>query len=99
MKIPKSFKVFASTINVLWNNTRMNDLNCFGLYESYKYTITLSDIDNMEKIAEDKIIDTFYHEKVHAILIAMNEKELNNNEIFVDVFAKLLRQTDETAVY
>jgi hypothetical protein len=35
----------------------------------------------------------------YAILDAMNEKDLNNNEKFVDLFAKLLRQSDETAEF
>ena len=45
------------------------------------------------------MLNTFYHEKVHAILRAMNEEELNENEKFVDVFAKLLRQSDETSTF
>ena len=44
-------------------------------------------------------MDTFYHEKVHIILDTMGERELSQNEKFVDTFAKLLRQSDETANY
>ena len=42
---------------------------------------------------------TFYHELVHAILMVMNEMELNANEQFVDVFGQLLYQFTKTAKY
>ena len=95
-KIPQSFKLFGSTIRIKWDNVRMNDINAFGEYDHSTLTISLSDLDGVRNIDEDKILDTFYHEKVHAILSAMREDELNKNEQFVDIFAKLLRQSIET---
>lgn len=99
MKIPKSFKLFASTFNVVFDNQRMDDQNAYGITEHERFEITLSDCYNGKKLSKDTIVDTFYHEKVHAILVAMNEHKLNKNEPFIDVFAKLLRQSDETAKY
>jgi len=99
MKIPKSFKLFGTTINIVWDNLRMNDVHAFGLFEYAKSQITLANKDGIDDISEYKILDTFYHEKVHAILTAMRERELSDNEKFVDVFAKLLRQADETSIY
>lgn len=98
-RIPKKFKLFASTINVVWDNKRMQDLNSYGCYEYSTQQITLSNKDGLTDTSEGKIVDTFYHEKVHAILSAMNEQDLNTNEKFVDVFAKLLRQSDETSEF
>ena len=95
-KIPYSFKLFGSTIRIKWDNTRMNDINAFGEYDHSTLTISLCDLDGVRSIDKDKILDTFYHEKVHAILSAMKEDELNKNEQFVDIFAKLLRQSIET---
>lgn len=99
LKIPKQFQLFASTINVVFDNKRMDDVNAYGLAEYSELKITLSDKSGIDNISRDRILDCYYHEKVHMILFAMNEKELNSNERFVDVFAKLLRQSDETSKY
>lgn len=83
--IPKSFKLFGANVKVTFDNTTQDKR---GAYKALG-----------EHLCEDRIKDCFYHEKVHAILDAMRERELNENEKFVDVFAKLLRQSDETAKY
>jgi hypothetical protein len=99
MRIPKSFKLFSSTITVVYDNERLNDLDAVGLSEIFKFKITLSSKRNECKISEDSIMDTFYHEKVHMILDNMERCDLSKDEQFVDVFAKLLRQSEETAEY
>lgn len=99
MNIPKRFKLFGTTYNVVFNNERMNDLKAYGLHDYSKSEITLSTTDGIDKLSEDKILDTYYHEKIHAILDMMKESELSNNEKFVDQFAKLLRQSDITSEY
>ena len=99
MKIPKSFKLFATTINVVVDNQRTDDMKVFGCHQPHNNTIILADKFGIHDISEDQMLDTFYHEKVHAILRAMNEEELNENEKFIDVFAKLLRQSDETQTF
>ena len=99
MAIPKSFKLFGSTVKVIFDNKRMNDIKAYGYFEYGEQKITLSNKDGVDTLSEDRIEECFYHEKVHAILDAMHERELSNNEKFVDVFAKLLRQSDITAEY
>ena len=99
MKIPKSFKLFATTINVVIDNKRMDDMNNYGLAEYSQSRITLATTHGVEALSDDKKMDTFYHEKVHCLLDALNKRELSGDEEFVDVFAKLLRQSDETAKY
>jgi hypothetical protein len=99
MKIPTRFKLFGTTVNVVWDNKRMNDLNAFGLFEYGLSKITLSTIDGLDKLSEDRVMDCYYHERTHAILEAMHERELSANEDFVDVFSKLLRQADESAEF
>ncbi len=97
--IPSSFKLFATTVNVVYDNKRMDDIKAYGYYEHSTTKITLSNVDAVDKLSKDRQLDSFYHEKVHAILEAMHEQDLSSNEKFVDVFAKLLRQSDETAKY
>lgn len=97
--VPKRFKLFATTYNVVFNNARLNDLKCYGLSDYSKSEITLATFENASELSEDKVLDTFYHEKTHAILDMMHERELSENEKFVDQFAKLWRQSDETAEF
>ncbi len=99
MKIPTSFKLFGTTINIEWDNKRLNDKRNYGEASYGQSKIFLSTTQELEPLSEDKIMDTFYHEKVHIILNMMNERELSENEKFVDVFGKLLRQSDETITY
>ncbi len=99
MKIPKKFKLFGSIIDVVWDNKRLNDKSLYGLSDYSRSEIILSTTHGAEDLSEDRIMDTFYHEKIHSILDAMNERELSENEKFVDVFSKLLRQSDESAEF
>lgn len=98
-KIPKSFKLFATTINVVYDNKLMNENQQYGQANYSQNTIILSDNDGLDPISIDTQLDTFYHEKVHVILDTMGYHDLSENEQFVDLFGKLLRQADETAVY
>lgn len=99
MKIPKKFKLFATTWTVEVNNSRMNDIEAVGYCEGAQSRITLAEEYHGKKVSEDSLIDTFYHERTHAILDAMREFELSQNEKFIDIFSKLLRQSDESAEY
>lgn len=47
-------------------------------------------------IPQDSKERTFYHELVHAILDELGQKELSNNETFVDSFSSLLYQFEVT---
>lgn len=98
-RIPTKFKLFGTTYNVVWDNKRMNDRGEYGLFDYSTTTITLSTTEGTNELSEDRMLDTFYHEKVHAILDEMHESELSQNEKFVDILGKLLRQADETAEY
>lgn len=97
--IPTEFRLFATTIKVRWDNTRMNQKNSYGEFRYCRAQITLSTTAGVVLLDNDRIKDCFYHEKIHAILEMMKEDELSENEKFVDTFAKLLRQSDETSLY
>jgi hypothetical protein len=99
MKIPKSFKLFATEIKVEFDNVRMNNQDTYGICDYTQSKILLASTVGIDKVSECQIKNTFYHEKVHAILNAMQEHKLNSNEKFVELFSKLLRQSDETAEY
>lgn len=99
--LPCSYKLGASTIRVeLGNNELLNNLSLLGRCSKDDGVIQLATKnDNGKNYPEDTIKDTFYHEKVHSILLFMGKDELSEDEKFVDLFAKLLRQTDVTSEY
>jgi hypothetical protein len=99
IKIPTSFKLFGTTINVVWDNQRCNNEDAYGQFDNTRNEIMLCDKSGIKELSKDKIIDTYYHEKVHAILNSMYEFEISKREQFVEIFSKLLRQSDDTTKY
>lgn len=98
-QVPTEFQLFGTKVRVVFDNEKMNNMKYYGCFDYSDSTITLSLTKGTTQLSIDRIKDTFYHEKVHAILDMMNENNLSENEKFVDVFAKLLRQSDETTKY
>lgn len=99
LKIPKHFTLFATKISIVFDNKYCNDKSQYGESDYSASKITLSTTEKLTPLSEGKILDTFYHEKVHIILDTMHEYEKSKDERFVDQFAKLLRQSDETSIY
>ncbi len=91
--------LFATKINVVFENKRMNEQQSFGESDYSRSQITLSTTNGLDALSEDKILDTFYHEKVHMILDTLGYRAESKNELFVDTFAKAFRQTIESAEY
>lgn len=100
MKVPKRFKVFASTIEVQYDNDRLSYEGSLG-EASFNQFNNICLVDKYKGVPLDSsvVLDSFYHERLHIILHAMGEHELSRNEKFVEVFARLLRQSDETAEF
>ena len=98
-KIPKSFRVFATTINIKYENERLGHEGFLGDCSVNDNQISLCGNSKGKAISLSVITDTFYHEKVHILLDSMGEHKLSQNEKFVEVFARLLRQSDKTAKF
>lgn len=99
IKIPSSFKVFASTINVNFDSKRLSNEGSLGDCSYINGEISICKKYRGQKISKSCMADTFYHEKVHIILDAMSEHKLSENEKFVETFARLLRQSDYSAKF
>ena len=99
MNIPRKFKVFASTINVIFDSTRLSNDGILGDCSYIDSKITVCDVYKGDAVSMCAMTDTFYHEKIHIILDAMGEHKLSKNEKFVEVFARLLRQSDESSEF
>jgi len=99
LRVPKAFKLFATRINVLWDNDYCGHIDSYGETSYSESKIRMSDKQGQLILSEDKILDTFYHEKMHMILSTMHRYDLSGDEGFVDTLGKLIRQSDETAIY
>lgn len=99
MKRVKVFKLGGHTIKVKYVKTvRCNETgqeifgNCNPMTNEFHIATHL----NGTKLNEDVIRHSLAHERVHYMLILMNQVELNNNEPFVDIMGMFLHQYDET---
>lgn len=99
MKIPKRFKLFARTINIVYNNDLfIDDLNYNGFAVYRKDEIHFRE---SPRRTEEQEQQTFWHELTHFILYhagpSQNKKvEPHQDENFVDIIAQLLHQAIET---
>lgn len=97
--IPKQFSMGASKVNITFDNSKLNAMEVLGIYSKDFNSIELASGENGRDYPLDTILDTFYHEKIHAIFKFIGREDLSNDEALVDTFGKVLRQTDETSIY
>lgn len=88
----REFNLGAIRWVVKEDNARLEDLKLLGLCEFPKSLISIYS----DKIDDDLIQQTIYHEVIHAILDTMGESELSENDKFVQGFAILLHQFEKT---
>lgn len=99
IKIPKSFDLLGFKWIVEFNNDRCNDKKVYGECSYGESKILLSTSQVNDKLSDDKINQVFFHELTHAILDCMNERDLSNDEKFVNMFGSLLHQSLKTAQF
>ena len=90
MIIPERFQLHGQTLTVSYDKELSKRENLLGCASSGNNTVEL--LPPSEDNPLSKVEQTFLHELTHMILLAMEERELSNNEQFVDVFASLLHQ-------
>ena len=86
MVIPKSFKIFGETYKIK-ELIRVHKDNRWGEHQPTGNVIKIKKTLNQEQKEQ-----TYLHEVVHCILSNLSYEELNENEVFVDQFAKALHQ-------
>ena len=95
-EIPTTFNLGFRNIDVwydpqqIYGKTAPVGLNNLGTGDIYLQTPV------KDKLDEETIYQTFFHELCHGILYSMGEQELTHNERFVDGFAHLLTQFELT---
>lgn len=98
MKIPKTFQLGGHKFKVKKRRSFEND-NLLGFCKYLDNEIHIRTHQDNKPMSETMVTHTYCHEIVHAILITMNENDLNGNEQFVDVFAGLLHQVLDSSKY
>ena len=99
MKIPKSFKLFGSTIIVELNNTECNKEDAYGTARFKSNIIYLANKAHGSSIDETEIESTFVHEVIHFIFTKLGYDELSDDEKLVKQFSKALHQVLTTQEY
>lgn len=94
--IPKSFELGGHKWSIKLDNNIDYESAAAGNCDYWNQTIKLADSISNKKINEEQLENTFYHELVHAILMTMDERDLNKNEKFVEQFSVFLHQFMKT---
>jgi hypothetical protein len=93
--VPTSFMLGADRYPIILNPSLMSDKDMYGYLDRPNKRIYYTNIRNYKPMLIDEQIDTFYHERTHAIL-DLAKPSLSDDEDFVNLFSNLLRQTDNT---
>lgn len=99
MRIPKSFKLFGTEIEIIFDTKRCDQNECWGLASFKERQIVLTKEANGTKLSKEIIEQTFYHELMHMIMEVMEERDLRTNEKFINISSSLLHQAFKTAEY
>lgn len=99
MKIPKSFKLFGSTITVKFDNDKNDIDRAYGLATYKTNSILLANKAHGELIDHNEIEASYLHEMFHFILNRLGYDDLSDNEKFVKQVSKALQQCLTTQEY
>lgn len=97
--IPKQFTVGYKTYKVeMVPIITDNSMQIYGQFDPKTDTISIAQTVDGVKVSEKDKLATFYHELIHAVLYAMGEHELNNDERFIEGFSTFLTQFNLTRI-
>ena len=95
--IPKSFKIFAQTITVIWDEELTNVDDAIGQARFRYNTIALQPSMAGKPLTSEQIIQSFWHEVFHFILhklggYKIGDTRLSSDERLVDLLGSALHQ-------
>lgn len=99
IKIPKRFKLFGQTIEIVFDEKLFVNEDMFGSAEYRKSKILIQPKISGNSLNDYMIEETFFHELLHWILYKLDEHKLRSNEKFVDGVSQLLHQAFQTMEY
>jgi hypothetical protein len=94
----KSFQIGGHTVTIKYVKELYDTdgAKLFGICNPKTDSILIATMMDREKIAEDVIIHSIYHELAHYFMITMYEHKLNSNEKFIDNLGMHLHQFVKT---
>jgi len=92
MKIPKSFELLGETIHIIKSQDLLDKTDNVGEADYRHNTITIQVPIGGINRPISYIEATYLHEVIHFILHRMGRDELNEDNSFVELFARLLHQ-------
>lgn len=95
IEIPQSFSVGGLDYKVIHDNSLRYGEE-YGHWNGSTCTIHIAETAGGEKLTEERKQQTFFHELIHAVLDAIGEDELNDNEQFIDALSNTLYQAIKT---
>jgi len=99
MKIPKRFKLYGHTIEVVWDNTQCHDSDNRGLADYRNNRIVLQPNGDQVKYPQSLVAQAFCHELVHFLLDCAGYPDDRKDETKVERISHLLHQALSTAEY
>ena len=106
MKIPKRFKLFGATIDVVDNPSLQRDRNWAGSSDYEQHKIELVPISDSFEVSRASYEQTFCHELAHflchgagGVINSKLGEYLHQNEEFVELLGMLLHQAITTMEY
>lgn len=98
LPIPRSIRVGKKRYSIDVVETMLNKGEMARVYPAER-RMQIAQRSNIsgKKFKREQIVDSFWHEMVHAILADMGEFELNRNEKFVTAFANRLTKAIQSA--
>lgn len=92
MIIPAKFKLFGSTIKVIYKRNLVEKQEAYGMWYPDKNIIYLQQSTRDHKLSKEQVEQTFIHEATHALLELMGHHKLSQDEIFVSTLSNLIHQ-------
>lgn len=99
MKIPKKFKLYGHTINVVYDEKLMHEKDNRGEARYRDYLIKLMPVTTCNLRPLACVEETFCHELMHFILYKGGYEKENEDEQMVDRLGNLLHQALTTMEY
>lgn len=91
--IPKTFKLYGQTINVIFDNVTCREKECIGLSDDALNKIILADTDvRGGTLPDDTIEQTFWHEAIHQVFWKAGHADLAKDENLINRVASLVHQ-------
>lgn len=92
MKIPKEFELLGQKIKVKYRKTLIDKEEAYGIWIHDENTILLQQSTTKYPLSEDQIMQTFFHELLHACCDLAGYDKISSDERFINSVASILHQ-------